>query len=266
MISIAELENLKKEALELKESQKGKITLEGKNKIILTTSILDDKKTTVSSAIKNYNGIKENEIDDSYLDALVKYFNEKYEVHGMVNYFPLQEEVYKNLNNLYIGRYYCDEKFKEYLRKIQSDLFIHLKFGSYNYEKEVFIREGMSSFSFMGCSGISLELKKLYLNRGIDANTGFGGTITKGEFLEDYHFTDDTINYCSKYDLEPLRYKKLSRDMMWPRTLEITFKKYEQLEANLEAFAILGDFLQEANEKFTSEEIYEVYSPMKVKK
>ena len=35
MISIAELENLKKEALELKESQKGKITLEGKNKIIL---------------------------------------------------------------------------------------------------------------------------------------------------------------------------------------------------------------------------------------
>ena len=176
------------------------------------------------------------------------------------------EKVHSNLNNVYIGSYYCNQEFKNYLRKIQSDLYIHLKFGGYNYDKEVFIREGMSSFSFMGCSGISLELKKSYLNRGIDANTGYGGTITKGEFLEDYHFTDDTINYCSKYDLEPLRYKKLSRDEMWPRTLEITFKNQQKIEDNLECFEILGEFLEEADKKFMQEDIYDVYSPMKVKK
>ena len=120
MINIAELEKLKREVLELKKEQNGKITLDGKNKIILTTSILDDEKTTTYNAIKEHNGIKENEIRESYLDALIKYYNEKYGTYGIINYFPLQEKLYSNLNNIYIGSYYCDEEFKRYLRKINK--------------------------------------------------------------------------------------------------------------------------------------------------
>ena len=265
MISISELEKLKKAVLELKE-KKSRIFLEGNSKILLTTSLFDDKDTNVEKAIKNYKGIKENSVDMSYLDALIKYYNEKYGISGIITYFPLQEKVHSNLNNVNIGSYYCDEDFKNYLKNIQSDLYIHLKFGSQDYDREVFIREGMSSFSFMGCSGISLELEKAYLNKKIDANTGFGGTITKGEFLEDYHFTDDTINYCSKFNLEPLRYKRLERDKMWPRTLEVTFKSHDKIEECLEYFEILGKFLEESTKKFTEEDIYDVYSPMKIKK
>ena len=81
MINISELKKLKDEILKLKKDNDERITLEGDSKIILTTSIFDNKDTGVSNSIKNYNGIKENGIDISYLDALIKYYNERYGVY-----------------------------------------------------------------------------------------------------------------------------------------------------------------------------------------
>ncbi len=263
-MSIEELEIYKKEILSLKRSNGSRVVLPGKNNILLTTSIFDNN--DISSLIKEYEIIRDNGIEISYLDALVKKLNDSCLVHGIINYFPLEEKITSNLFNINIASYYKNNFIKDYLNDENIDLFIHLKFGGYEYEQDVMIREGMSSFSFMGCSGVSFILKDMYSNKGMHVNIGFGGNITKGEFLDEYHFTDDTITYCSTFDLEPLRYKKLKRTEMWPRTLELTFRNQIDKNKAIENYKILLDFLTVALEKLSQEDIYDVFAPMKVKK
>ncbi len=265
MLSVEKLEELKKSILELKQDT-SKIILPGNKKIVISTSIFDQDNSKVSEDIKNYSGIKENEKNNSYLDALIKYYNLEYGINGVINYFPLQDKIYHNLSKAYIGSYYLDKDFRKYLKDVDALLYIHLKYAGYNFSNDVSVREGMSTFSFLGCSGISRELYKDYLLHDYDASICYGGTITKNEFLEEYEFTDDVITCCSEHDLGQSKYARVEKDKMWPRTLEVSFKSKKDMEELCDIFQILGDFLEKANKKFEEEDVYEVFSPMKVKK
>lgn len=202
-----------------------RLILKGNSPILLTTNVLKENVEN-SQNIHNFIAASANSIDNSYLDALIFCLNHKLGVHGIIDYSPSEEDIINILEQISANRLYFDKELKRYLENNNIQALFSTKLGNTTANEDIIITEKISSFSFMGMTGITKELSNRLKKVGISNHIAFGGAIDNKLFHElGYDFTDDTIAYNNILNIGTVKGKALNSDKIWPRTVELAIKQ-----------------------------------------
>lgn len=224
-INSIDLYQAKEKCLEL-QATNSRLVLKGNSPILLATTLLKDN----PEDSKNFYNMLEistlarnNSIDYSFLDALVICLNEKCGVNAIIDYLPVTDNPFTIINQLDVIRNYNDEETKRIILSNNIQVFLNLKIEDM-VKDIVTIAEKISSYSYMGLTGISKELSKRFKESGISNCMMFGGSPSAYEFEEiGYKYTDDTIAYNNNLYIGKAKGQSLTKNEIWPRSIELSF-------------------------------------------
>lgn len=264
-ISNIDLYKAKEKCLELKKKNK-RLILKGNNHILLSTTLFEENTNTIDFINRTRYDFYWNSENISYLDALVMYLHEKYRVHGMIDYVDIIRDYGDVRRKIFIEKYYSDTAVKEYISKENIMAFISLRVGETILNDKASIHENISSFSFMGLTGISTHLAEKLDRAGIKNHMTFGGGPSAKEYKEEgYSFTDDIILYYDFTKLDTVKNKDLTRDEVWPRTIQIGIAKEEDTSVIKEIGSLLPEYFAWIEQELTAKGEYQAMSPMQPK-
>lgn len=263
-----DLYKAKEKCLELQKTN-NRLILKGESPILLTTNILITNKKENESLhlFQTFPKAIVNHISRSYLDALILYLNEHYGVNGIIDYLPIANDVFEITDQLSVYKKYSNEEIKKFILDQDIHALISLKMGNTIDGESIELAEKMSSYSFMGLTGISTELSQRLREKGIQNHMQFGGYFSSDDFKElGYDYTDDTINRYNKFfNLGDIKGREPSRERVWPRTVEVSFKK-EDDTYNLERVGeVLINYFSWINQELKEKGPSDAMSPMKPK-
>lgn len=264
-ISNIDLYKAKEKCLELKKKNK-RLILKGNNPILLNTTLFEENTNTIDFINRTRYDFYWNSENISYLDALVMYLHEKYQVHGMIDYVDTIRDFGDVRRKITMGKYYSDSIVKEYIAKENVMAFLSLRVGETIADDKASIHEYISSFSFQGLTGISTELAEKMDMLGIKNHMMFGGGPSASEYKkEGYDFTDDTILYNNFTKLGITKNKELRRKKIWPRTVQIGMAKEEGTSVIEEIGSILPEYFTWIEQELKEKGEYQAMSPMQPK-
>lgn len=263
-IESIKLYNAKEECLKLQKN-KDRIILPGKSPILLTTKLFKNE-YNAKNAFLMPSLVLDNNINNSYLDALILYLNNEYGVNGIIDYIISTDYLPDDSRNFSVDKYYSDEEVRNIILNRNIQAFFSFKVGNTIANEALEINEKMSSYSYMGLTGISEELSNLLNKYNYANHKGFGGQFNDNEFYKlGYEFTDDTISYNDMLFIGKVKNKELSKDKIWPRTVELTFKSEDDYY-NLERIgAILIKYFSWVEQELKEKGSKDAMSPMKPK-
>lgn len=267
-ISSLELYELKEKCLDLYKNNE-KLVLKGNCPILVTTTLfipLNGKKDLNNERMLKSEKILNNYFLSSYLDSLILYLNEKCLVHGIIDYVPIKEDLRYDYEQVMTNRLYSDKFLKEYIKENGIEAIYSLTIGNTIADDMASISEKISSYSFMGLTGISIELANRFDNDKITNHMGFGGSISCDEFKKQgYEFTDDTILFNTFLKIGVVKNKNLEQEKSWPRTVEIGFKEDDDTY-NIERIGkTLQDYFSWVNKELQEKGRFNAMAPMKQK-
>lgn len=268
-ISNFELHKAKEKCLEIYNNNKRRLILKGNNHILVTTTILTEDIRNPKKSQETFSNFKvasENFIDNSYLDAFTMCLNQQAGVHAIIDYIPVEEDILAILEQISINKRYFDDEIRKYLIESNIGALFSIKTGDIIAGEKIITTEKISSFSFMGITGITKELSNRLHNANIPNHTAFGGAINNIHFKElGYDFTDDTISYNSLLNIGVLKGKSLAADKIWPRTIELGIQA-ENNTNNLERIGkVLIDYFAWIEKELEEKGPFNAMSPMKPK-
>lgn len=267
-ITSIDLYQAKEKCLEL-QATNSRLVLKGNNPILLTTTVL---KENLEESKNFYNMLetttlaKNNSLSNSYLDALIIYLSENYGVNGIIDYLPVADNLVSIAKQINISKRYSDQEIRKIMFDRNIQVLINFKIGDVIKGDSASITEKISSYSYMGLTGISIELAKKLKENSLQNHLGFGGSPNAYEFEKlGYKYTDDTITYNDKLFIGQIKGHSLSKKEIWPRSVELDFAQ-EDDTYNLEQIGdVLIDYfawiLEELKEKGTADAM----SPMQQK-
>lgn len=267
-ISNFDLNKTKEKCIEIYNNNR-RLILKGNNPILVTTTILTEdiiKPRKSHETFSNFKVASENFIDHSYLDAFTMCLNQQAGVHAIIDYIPVEEDILAVLEQISINKRYFDAEIREYLIDNNIGALFSIKTGDTIAGEKIIATEKISSFSFMGITGITKELADRLHNANITNHTAFGGAINNIHFKElGYDFTDDTISYNNLFNIGVLKGKSLTADKIWPRTVELGIQAEDNTN-NLERIGeVLIDYFTWIEKELKEKGTFNAMSPMKPK-
>ena len=220
-----DLYKAKQKCLELQKT-KNRIIINGSSPILLVTKLLKEKSNNDASKILKHDSLAtKNSINNSYLDALILKLNEISQINGIINY-DTSSSPKDNKDKLSFDNLYIDKEIKKLILEENIHAIISLSIGANVFDKNILINEKMSSYSFIGLTGISKQLAKLLQDNSISNHQGFGGQFHERKFRNmGYDFTDETIAYNNGFFLGTIKFQKLPPEKIWPRSIDLIFKE-----------------------------------------
>lgn len=220
-----------------------RLVLKGNNPILLTTTLL---KTNQKDSKSFYNMLEfstiaqNNSLSSSYLDALIMHLNEKCGVNGIIDYLPVVDNFPAIAKQVNISRKYTDQKIRKIILDENIQVLINLKIGDVIKGEAASVTEKISSYSYMGLTGVSTELSKRLEENSLKNHLGYGGRPDAYEFEEiGYKYTDATISYNDKLFIGQVKGHALSKKEIWPRSIELDFVQ----EDDTNSIEKIGDVL-----------------------
>lgn len=225
-ITSIDLYQAKEKCLEL-ETTNSRLILKGNSPILLTTTLL---KNNPEDSKYFYNMLemldlaRNNSISSSYLDALIMYLNENFGINGVIDYLPAADNLVSIAKQIFMGKNYSDQEIRKIILDKNIHTLINFKMGDVIKGEGASLTEKISSYSYMGLTGISTELAKRLEENGLQNHMEFGGSPNAYEFEEmGYKYTDDTITYNDKLFIGQIKGDALSQKEIWPRSIELNF-------------------------------------------
>lgn len=265
-ISSIDLYSAKEKCIELSKTNK-RLILSGNSPILLTTTILTadiDNFQNNYDKYSNFNGISTNYMGSSYLDSIIMYLNKELGVQGIIDYLPVEDDILDIYEQLSINRRYFDDEIKKYLQSNNIQALFSFKNGKTLANEDVVLTEKISSFSFMGITGITKELSKRVLDAELSCHTAFGGAINDRMFQRlGYEFTDDVIAYNNILNLGAIKGEELNPIKIWPRTVEFTIKNEDDTYILEKIGSVLIDYFEWIEDELKEKGQYNAMSPMK---
>lgn len=266
-ITSLDLYKAKEKCVELQKSN-NRLILKGNSPILLTTTLLkkNPKFDDDFEMFEVFPRSKSNHVDVSYLDALTMYLNENYGVNGVIDYLPIADDIFKVVDQLSVYRHYNDKEIRQLILDNNIQALYSLKVDKVMNSEPILIAEKMSSYSFMGLTGISEELSKKLKENNLPNHMQFGGNFGFKDFKDlGYDYTDDTIEFNDLFRLGVIKRQTLPKEKIWPRTVEISFRA-EDDTYNLERVgSVLIDYFAWVEKELKEKGPANAMSPMKPK-
>lgn len=267
-ITSIDLYQAKEKCLEL-ETTNSRLVLKGNSPILLTTTLL---KNNPEDSKYFYNMLemsalaRNNSISSSYLDALIMYLNENFGINGVIDYLPVADNLVSIAKQIFMSKNYSDQEIRKIILDKNIHALINFKMGDVIKGEAASLTEKISSYSYMGLTGISTELAKRLVENGLQNHMGFGGSPNAYEFEEmGYKYTDDTITYNDKLFIGQIKGHALSQKEIWPRSIELNFA-HEEDTYNLEQIGeVLIDYFTWIEQELKEKGPANAMSPMQPK-
>lgn len=267
-VTSIDLYQAKEKCLEL-QATNNRLILKGNSSILITTTLLKDNP---DDSKKFYNMLEistlagNNSISSSYLDALIMYLNENFGINGIIDYLPVADNLASIAKQISISRNYNDQDIQKITANNNIHVLLNFKIGDVIKGESASIIEKVSSYSYMGLTGISIELAKRLGENSLQNHLGYGGSPNAYEFEElGYKYTDDTITYNDKLFIGQIKGHYLSKKEIWPRSIELDFP-HEDDTYNLEQVAdVLIDYFAWIEQELKEKGPANAMSPMQPK-
>lgn len=266
-ISSIELYQAKEKCLELQKSN-NRLILKGNKPILLTTTLLmnDVGNKEEFDMFEMFPLTAKNSISRSYLDSLVFYLNEKYGINGIIDYQQVEDDLFKAVNQLSAHKLYSDETIRNFIQDENIQALLSLEVGRTTASDQATLAEKMSSYSFMGLTGVTIELSNRLKEASIPNHMQFGGSFSAKDFKElGYDFTDDTIAYNDFLSLGIIKCQQLPKEKVWPRTVEISVKSEEDTYTLERLGGVLIEYFNWIEQELKEKGPANAMSPMKPK-
>lgn len=267
-ISSIDLYKIKEECLEL-QKKNNKLIIKGNSPILLTATILREKTESVSDNYEMFKTSKtaaKNSINNSYLDALIMYLHKNSGINGIINYLPVADDVISIAKQLSISGKYSDREMINFILENNIHALLNLKVGDTTFEEPISIAEEISSYSFMGLTGISTELSKMLKDNNLGNHMMFGWSMDDQEFKKlGYDYIDGATAYNSSLCIGKIKGKQLPKEKIWPRIIELSFAQ-EDDTYNLERIGgVLIDYFNWIEKELEKKGTASAMSPMPLK-
>lgn len=267
-ITSLDLYQAKEKCLEL-QATNSRLVQKGNNPILLTTTVL---KENLEDSKNFYNMLetttlaKNNSLSNSYLDALIIYLSENYGVNGIIDYLPVADNLVSIAEQINISKRYSDQEIRKIILDKNIQALINFKIGNVIKGDSASITEKISSYSYMGLTGISIELAKRLEENSLQNHLGFGGSPNAYEYEElGYKYTDDTITYNAKLFIGQAKGQPLSKQDIWPRSVELNFVQEDDTYILERIGEVLINYFAWILEELKEKGAVDAMSPMQLK-
>jgi len=204
--------------------------------------------------------------------------NKKLGVNIIVNYLDCDyEKIYTqgsifgvlDFKNLCAFNLYNDENIKAFIKENNINALFHFVNTGRTTPYDVIVGERISSFSYLGLTGITKNISNYLINNNIKFCYEYGWLPGIKEFKEyGYRFIDDVILYNEPLlENEILTNNEISSDKIWPRTVEFNFSPINfELEQRIKIFNAIEEYLPYVEKNIKESGVHNALEPMRKKK